>query len=397
VVRNGTQTGPKRYTLASVCLPAYSRVVELSAGEQTVCRMLSGVPAPLTPGLLAVARRHRVHYLLAAGVWAGASGEPAAALQRELRQAAAFDAWDEQDLTQLLDALAAAGIDALLMKGGALAHMVYDAPHLRARVDTDVLLRREQLEAAEQVLAAHGWSRPPEMDFELAAAQRHYVKAASASRQLLLDVHWRIANPRTFSDALSFDELRIRAVPVPALGRAARAPRAVDAVFLACVHRVAHHDDEVDLLWLWDIHLLVSRFSAEDEEEFVSLAVRVHMMAVCVRGIDLVATAFATPGAAALASRLRAAGAGRPEPASRFLDGARPIATLRADLAAVPDWRMSLRLLGERLTPSPDYMRTRYPRWPRALLWLAYVDRLVRGFPRWFRRSRPRDGGPPTP
>jgi hypothetical protein len=364
--------------------------MELSPGEQAVCRMLSGVPTPLTPELLALARRHRVHYLLAAGVWAGASGDPGAALQRELRQAAAFDAWDEQDLTGLLDALAAAGIDTMLMKGGALAYMIYDAPHLRARVDTDLLLRREQLEAAEQVFAAHGWSRPPEADFELAAAQRHYVKPAPASRRLLLDVHWRIANPRTFSDALSFDELRLRAVPVPALGRAARAPRAVDAVFLACVHRVAHHDDEVDLLWLWDIHLLVSRLSAEEEEDLVSLAARTGMTGVCVRGIDLVATAFGTPGAAALASRLRAAGDGRPEPASRFLDGVRPVTTLRADLAVAPGWRMPLRLLGERVTPSPDYMRTIYPRWPRGLLWLAYLDRLVRGTPKWFRRSRPR-------
>lgn len=354
--------------------------------------MLSGVPAPLTPELLAVARRHRLHYLLAAGVWRESPGDLGAALQRELRQAAAFDAWGEQDLTGLLDALADAGVDALLMKGAALAHMIYDAPHLRARIDTDVLLRRDQLEAAEQVFAARGWSRPPEGDFEIAAAQRHYVKPAPASRELLLDVHWRIANPRTFSDALSFDELSLRAVPVPSLGRAARAPGVVDAVFLACVHRVAHHDDEVDLLWLWDIHLLVSRLSADEEEALVSLAARTGMTGVCVRGIDLVATAFGTPGAAPLVARLRAAGAGRVEPASRFLDGVRPITTLRADLAAVPGWRTPLRLLGEHVTPSPEYIRARYPRWPRGLLWLAYLDRLVRGTPKWFRRSRPRDG-----
>src|SRR5262245_30857323 len=208
----------------------------LSPDERAVCRALAGAAEPLTPALLEVAVRHRVHWLLASGAWRDSQGEGGAALQRDLRQAAAFDAWCEQDLIVLLDALASAGIDVLLMKGAALAYMIYDAPHLRVRVDTDLLIRREQLEAAERALAARGWSRPPESDLELAGAQRHYEKPAPASRRVHLDVHWRIANPRTFSDALSFDEIGVRAVPVPALGRAARAPGTVDALFLACLH-----------------------------------------------------------------------------------------------------------------------------------------------------------------
>ena len=360
----------------------------LSAGEQAVCRTLSGVAEPLTPALLEVARRHRVHYLLAAGAWRESAGDAGAALQRELRQAAAVDAWREQDLTGLLDALASGGIDALLMKGAALAYMIYDAPHLRVRVDTDVLIRREQLEAAERVLAAQGWHRPPESDLELAGAQRHYEKPAPASGRVHLDVHWRIANPRTFSDALSFEEISVRAVPVPELGPAARALGTLDALLLACLHRVAHHNDEVDLLWLWDIHLLVSRLPADEEEAFVALAVRTKMTSVCVRGLELAASAFATEPAATLASRLRAAGDGSSEPASRFIGGVRPITTLGADLTSVSSWRMALRLLGERVVPSRHYMRALYPRWPRALLWLAYLDRLVRGTPKWFRRSR---------
>src|SRR4051794_10017100 len=118
--------------------------MQLSAGERAGCRGLSGVAQPLTPALPGGAGRHPGHCLLAAGAWRDSPGDLGAALQRELRQAAAFDAWCEQDLTGLLDALASGGIDALLMKGAALAHMIYDAPHLRLRVDTDLLIRREQ-------------------------------------------------------------------------------------------------------------------------------------------------------------------------------------------------------------------------------------------------------------
>src|SRR4051794_7242739 len=96
--------------------------MQFSAGEQAVCRALGGAAEPLTPALLDVAVRHRVHCLLAATVWRDQPGDLNAALQRELRQTAAFDAWREQDLTGLLDALAAAKIDALLMKGAALAY-----------------------------------------------------------------------------------------------------------------------------------------------------------------------------------------------------------------------------------------------------------------------------------
>lgn len=364
--------------------------MELSPGEAAVCRLLSGVPGPLTSELLTVARRHRVHYLLAAsGVLSGSPPDLLESLHRELRQAAALDAWGDRDLIGLLDALAAGGIDALLLKGGALGHMVYEAPHLRPRVDTDILLRREQLDAAARILASHGWSRPAETDYEVAAAQRHYTKAGPASTLMHLDVHWKIANPRVFADALSFDELRGRARPLPALGTNAHAPCAVDALFLACVHRVAHHADEVDLLWLWDIHLLASRLTVEEASGFVSLASRAGMTAVCARGLDLAATAFGASAAAALATRVRAAGDATAEPAARFLGGMRPIDVMRADLTALHGWRERRRLLTERLMPSREYMRTVYPRWPGAMLWLAYVDRVVRGAPKWFRRSPP--------
>src|SRR4051812_47770450 len=75
---------------------AYIQGMQLTAGEGGVCRALLGADEPLTPPLLKVAVDHRVHWLLAAGAWRHSHGELHATLQRELRQAAAFDAWCEQ-------------------------------------------------------------------------------------------------------------------------------------------------------------------------------------------------------------------------------------------------------------------------------------------------------------
>ena len=64
----------------------------------------------------------------------------------------------------------------------------------------------------------------------------------------------------------------------------------------------------------------------------------------------------------------------------------RQIDSLRADLSLVGGWRPRLAVIGAHLFPSIRYMRSVYPRWPTAALPLTYLDRIVRGAPKWFRR-----------
>ena len=308
-------------------------------------------------------------------------------LARDLTVAAALNAWHEEVLRELLDSLTAGGVPVLLLKGTGLAYTVYPEPHLRPRVDVDALIRRDALDHAEEVLAARGWVRPPERDSELAEPQRHYVKHGPANVLYHLDLHWKIANPRLFADALTFDELESRAVGLAALGPSARTLGHVDALLVACLHRVAHHADAIDLLWLWDIHLLKERLSRDDGERFIALAERTGMRAICARGLQLASDLFGTPGAAEMAERLEETHAGSTkEPSSRFLGGTRPITVLRTDLTTLP-WLERLHLIGDHLFPSTVYMRARYPRWPPVLLPLAYVARIARGAPKWFKRA----------
>ena len=363
--------------------------VVLSPGEVALCRRLSGQSHAFTPEVIAAARRHRLHLLLAASL---SDDEQrlveAPTLRRELQHAAVLDAHQEQELARLLAACAARGVDTILLKGAALAYTLYAAPHLRPRVDTDLMIRRDALPIVERVLAAHGWTHPVEPQRDLSAAQSHYVKPGPAGTISHVDVHWRIANPRVFADAISFDELHDRAVAVPSLGRA-RACSRVDALLIACIHRVAHHDDEIDLLWLWDIHLLAERLSVDERVGFAALARRTAMTAVSRRGVALAGEFFGGTASSALSVILSAA-SGSDEPSARFIGGAARATTLRADLTALPTWRSRGRLIAEHLFPSMDYMRARYAGWPPGLLPLAYVDRIVRGAPKWLRSPRAR-------
>lgn len=361
-------------------------VVALSTAELALCDRLRGESPTLTPDVIAAARRHRLHLVLAASFSADeAPLADAQALRRELQHAAALDAHQEQELARLLADCAARGVETVLLKGMSLAYTVYAAPHLRPRVDTDVMIRRDALPAIERILAAHGWTHPVEPDRGWSAAQSHYVKPGPAGTTSQIDVHWKIANPRVFAEAISFDELHDRAVAVPSLGVRARACCTTDALLHACIHRVAHHDDAIDLLWLWDIHLLTERLSAEERVRFVGLARRTAMTAVCHRGVGLALELFGGPAGTQLTELLSGA-IGSDEPSARFIGGATPATTLSADLKTLPTWRSRVQLIAEHLFPSLDYMRARYPGWPPLLLPLAYVDRVVRGAPTWLRR-----------
>jgi hypothetical protein len=359
---------------------------QFSDEERRLAARLAAGSGPITSSMAALARKHRVHLLLADSLTRAESVRPDLfELTRELRTAAALDAARELHLKALLAALLASGIDALLLKGAALAHMVYSAPHLRPRVDIDLMIRRDALDRAEGVLAGQGWMRPRERDAELSAAQRHYVRPGPAGSVEHLDVHWKIANPQTFANALAFEELRARAVPIAALGDGARALCKADALFLACVHRVAHHDDCLDILWLWDIHLL-SDLSDAERSHFLMLTDRNAMWSVCQRSLVLAATLFATPGADALSARLRERGAGRAEPSARFLGGTTLMTELRADLGTLRRWQDRVMLVAEHAFPSTAYIRSIYPQCPVVLLPLAYAHRIAWGAPKWFRQ-----------
>lgn len=365
-----------------------------AAAHDALCARLRGEDVPISPGMTATARCHRIHLVLATTVRPSELESTAVgALVAELRQAAVVDLVRERALQGIVDGFARAGVDALLLKGAGLAYLVYPSAYLRPRSDIDVMVARAALERAESTLAARGWMRPAEPDGELITGQRHYLLAGRTALAEHLDLHWKIANPQLFADAVAFEELLARAVPVAALGPSARTLSIPDALFVACLHRVAHHQDVIDLLWLWDIHLLASRLSVEQRVQFVGLAVRASMRAVCARGLQLASARFRTVGATALIAALQPPRGEPPEPSTRFLGGdLRQVDLLQTDLLTLRGWRARLALVGQHLFPSRAYMQSAYPRCPTAVLPLAYLHRILRGAPKWFRRPPPGSG-----
>src|SRR5947207_1841883 len=193
---------------------------------------------------------------------------PHPALREIALRAAAAETLRLEDLRALLAALGRREVRVLIIKGTALAYDVYEAPELRPRADTDLLIDRRDIGSARAAFADLGYDARLLSGDPHANRQQAFARRDRFGVEHVYDLHWDIANTPVVREALRFDELLARSMPLPRIAEAARAPSHVDALLLACIHRVAHHHDSDRLIWLYDIHLLRQRISPAEQEAF---------------------------------------------------------------------------------------------------------------------------------
>lgn len=300
-------------------------------------------------------------------------------LKRRAQASAARQLTRTREISDVLEALAAQGIHPIVFKGAALSHLVYDSASLRPHVDTDIFVRRADIESVRQTLIEHGYTEPSMSGGELVFCQFQMVKADRFGIQHVLDVHWKISTQSLFADLLTYDELAAESQPLPVFGTAARATGGTHALLLACLHPVMHHRNVDRLIWLYDVHLLMTRLSAKDIGRFASLAVRKRVAGICVRQLTLASTRLGTSVPAELWSTLTVAAQ---EPASIYLrPGRRWHHEMWWNIRSLGGWRDRIRLLREVLFPAPNYMLRAYHLGASGvpLLPVLYVHRGVSG------------------
>jgi glycosyltransferase involved in cell wall biosynthesis len=313
-------------------------------------------------------------------------------LDADVRAALAADARVEvtremlrhAELGALTQALAAAGCRALFFKGSALAYSHYPEPWLRPRVDTDVLVSRDEMNAVGAVLRARGYTEADALSTgELVSHQAAWERRDGMLHHVI-DVHWRIANPQLFAHALSLEDLWSDSRLLPTLDPAARGPSNVHAFVLAAVHRLAHHQNHERLVWLYDLHLLASAFSRNDWAALVRAARAARLTAVCRDALIRAGDTFDTVLPADVLDCLALSDL---EPTRVYVTARQDrIDVLRSDLGALA-WRDRLRLLREHLFPPVAFMLHRYRIRRRSLLPALYAHRLVSGAYRWLTRT----------
>lgn len=304
-------------------------------------------------------------------------GEAARLMDETRRQAAAIE-FRDRAARVVLDALHGAGVYTLAIKGVHLGNTIYPESFLRARHDTDLLIRVADRSPALRVLRDLGYERQVEQTGEAVLGQIMFDRPHGPG--VPLDVHWRLARPHAAAALFDVDAMMARSVEIPRLGAHARGPAAADALALACVHRAAHHAGHDLLLWTYDVHLLIASFNDADATEFARMAVERGMASLCGSMIQEAYEAFRLPRAADLARRLSAAGAS--EPIAALIHPRRWWATLQMDLRALPRWSERVRLVAGHAFPPPAYMRNTYAPSSRAPLPWLYVRRAARALAR---------------
>ena len=314
---------------------------------------------------------------------------------RELADATAVEMLRAAELERVLDGIVRAGLEALVLKGAALAHCVYPSAALRPRLDTDLLIRESHREPVERVLADLGYEKLAGISGRLVSYQHGFERRDRFGIEHALDVHWRISNTQAFSRALDYATLAARSAPVPALGKHARTLAPPDALLLACMHRVHHLHQPysvgalsmrgVDrLIWIHDIHLLVEAMTSAELRAFARQVEQSRMTAVCRDGVTQAMRCFGTRVPDELLVALRHPAAD--DDSQRHLRRGR-LRHLANELRSLPRLRDRTRLLAEHLFPSADYMLAKYSLGNRAWLPLLYALRSLHGA--WKRISGP--------
>jgi len=359
-----------------------------------LCALLEGGACPpdrRLADLVALARAHRVHLLLARRLARDAPED----LRHEVRVEAVRDTLRVRELVRVVSALEAHGCAPVVFKGAALALTHYPDSWLRPRLDADVLVDPACRAPAAAALAALEYERPAMTSGRYVMHQEMHVRADAVVGEHVVDLHWKLANPNLLAALPTHGELRARAVTVTVDGATQsgsqdRQPRTVlvasaaDALVVACVHRAAHHAGSEELLWLYDIHLVASRLTAEEWTRGVDVARRAGVARLVRDGLDRAAVVFGACAPPAMLDALAAAGR---EASAVFLRGdLRPLDRIRADLAVLGPVAGS-RLIAEHLFPPASYMRQKYGLHSRALLPVAYVRRIVGGAAGWWKRG----------
>jgi hypothetical protein len=310
--------------------------------------------------------------------WPTGVREPLAELARH---DAATELLRRQEIASTLSALASSGVHPILLKGTALAYSVYNRPSSRPRGDTDLMIRREDVDAVRQSMGARGYVPTLYCDGEFLFCQFEMSRQDSWGVHHAFDFHWKISTQSQFADLLSYDELAAQAMAVPALGPAARAHGTLHALLLTLVHPAMHHRNERRALWAYDARVLLSRLQLSEFDDLVELALARGVAAIVASELEYASALWGASIPSRVLERLHRLRT--LEPSAAYLSPGRQWRhEFASNLRGLPSWSSRFRLIREVLFPSPEYMRRSFA--PSgsantAILPALYALRLIRG------------------
>jgi hypothetical protein len=223
--------------------PELALVVACSApatdeGDELVARLVAA-PALNWAGAISHADRHHVaprlyRTLERAGVLGRVPQLVAEELEDIYLQTLAHNLRQNARVPVLVDALAAEGIDAVLLKGSAWVPLVYDDAGLRSLGDVDVLVHTDQVAAAARVLEARGF-RTSDPAVTTHVDHHHHSPLVSADGSTIVELHRRLG-PTSSWLGYDLDGLWSRVQPTTRNGVRCLVPCVEDVLLHVALH-----------------------------------------------------------------------------------------------------------------------------------------------------------------
>ena len=163
------------------------------------------------------------------------------------------------DLAEVLQAFRRHGIAVIVLKGGHLAQLVYESSALRTMCDLDIMVRRDDLTRAKDVLAEMGYAPQYFGVEQVDYAQHHHLRPMARPDGIRVEIHWTLARPAGPAE-IDLDGIWERAQPVEIAGVQTLVLSPEDLILHLCLHTSFTHKFRVGLRMCWDLHEVVRHY-----------------------------------------------------------------------------------------------------------------------------------------
>jgi len=203
-------------------------------------------------------------------------------------------------LVDLVRALAVAGIQAIVLKGPAVAMAAYDDYSRRTFGDIDLVLHRDDLAAARDFLIARGFvpDFPSAMESALIADQHALEFSDSRTR---VELHWAL-----LSRHLRFDidpgALWADAAQLQCLGSEITVLSREHLFLYLCAHGAKH--EWILFRWVLDVAQLVQRLDPAEARRIIALSERTNTRRILALALRIARETFGEEGSPFPASAL---------------------------------------------------------------------------------------------
>ena len=184
-------------------------------------------------------------------------------LRERLYRIAAYNHFLAERLVRWVSRLEQEGIRALVLKGPAVAIAAYGDLSLRQYEDIDLLVRRDQVGRAVEMLLAQGFEPVRGHTGRHKSVDRyHEVTLQAPGGSYTVDLHWQLAPPYASRFGPAVSEVWERAEPLPLPHGTVSVPSRPDLFVALCQHGARHRWWQ--LKWLFDVAELLRRSDEMD-------------------------------------------------------------------------------------------------------------------------------------